>query len=115
MIEWNYILRIFVAGLLGGAIGFEREFRAKEAGEDGDDEIPADTHLSRHLPKQENQQQGRKHGRSIGANRNDPANEQQNNAKGGKNAAHCDLPGFHLASKDSFPSRAAIAIVRIGV
>ena len=32
MIEWNYILRIFVAGLLGGAIGFEREFRAKEAG-----------------------------------------------------------------------------------
>ncbi|MBR7004999.1 MAG: MgtC/SapB family protein [Bacteroidales bacterium] len=30
--EWNYILRIFVAGLLGGAIGFEREFRAKEAG-----------------------------------------------------------------------------------
>lgn len=32
IIEWNYILRIFVAGLLGGAIGFEREFRAKEAG-----------------------------------------------------------------------------------
>ncbi|MBP5486488.1 MAG: MgtC/SapB family protein [Bacteroidales bacterium] len=32
MIEWNYILRIFVAGLLGGVIGFEREFRAKEAG-----------------------------------------------------------------------------------
>ena len=32
MIEWNYILRIFVAGLLGGAIGFEREFRSKEAG-----------------------------------------------------------------------------------
>ena len=31
-IEWNYILRIFVAGLLGGLIGFEREFRAKEAG-----------------------------------------------------------------------------------
>lgn len=31
-IEWNFILRIFVAGLLGGAIGFEREFRAKEAG-----------------------------------------------------------------------------------
>ena len=32
MIEWNFILRIFLAGLLGGAIGFEREFRAKEAG-----------------------------------------------------------------------------------
>lgn len=31
-IEWNYILRIFIAGLLGGMIGFEREFRAKEAG-----------------------------------------------------------------------------------
>lgn len=31
-IEWNFILRIFVAGLLGGLIGFEREFRAKEAG-----------------------------------------------------------------------------------
>lgn len=31
-IEWDYILRIFVAGLLGGLIGFEREFRAKEAG-----------------------------------------------------------------------------------
>ncbi len=31
-IEWNYILRIFIAGLLGGLIGFEREFRAKEAG-----------------------------------------------------------------------------------
>lgn len=31
-IEWNFILRIFAAGLLGGLIGFEREFRAKEAG-----------------------------------------------------------------------------------
>lgn len=31
-IEWNFILRIFVAGILGGLIGFEREFRAKEAG-----------------------------------------------------------------------------------
>ncbi|MBO4742678.1 MAG: MgtC/SapB family protein [Bacteroidales bacterium] len=30
--EWNFILRIFVAGLLGGLIGFEREVRAKEAG-----------------------------------------------------------------------------------
>ncbi|MBQ9311370.1 MAG: MgtC/SapB family protein [Bacteroidales bacterium] len=29
---WDFILRIFVAGLLGGLIGFEREFRAKEAG-----------------------------------------------------------------------------------
>ncbi len=31
-IEWNYILRIFIAGLLGAVIGFEREMRAKEAG-----------------------------------------------------------------------------------
>ena len=31
-IEWNLILRLFVAGLLGGLIGLEREFRAKEAG-----------------------------------------------------------------------------------
>ena len=31
-IEWNFRLRLLVAGLLGGAIGFEREFRAKEAG-----------------------------------------------------------------------------------
>ncbi|MBR5176463.1 MAG: MgtC/SapB family protein [Bacteroidales bacterium] len=31
-IEWNFIIRLLVAGLLGGAIGFEREFRAKEAG-----------------------------------------------------------------------------------
>ena len=31
-IEWNFILRIFVAGLLGGLIGFEREVRSKEAG-----------------------------------------------------------------------------------
>ncbi len=31
-IEWNLILRIFIAGVLGGLIGFEREFRAKEAG-----------------------------------------------------------------------------------
>ena len=28
----EYILRIFIAGLLGGAIGLEREYRAKEAG-----------------------------------------------------------------------------------
>lgn len=31
-IEWNYILRIFIAGVLGGLIGLEREIRAKEAG-----------------------------------------------------------------------------------
>ena len=31
-IEWNFILRLLVAGVLGGVIGFEREFRAKEAG-----------------------------------------------------------------------------------
>lgn len=31
-IGWNLILRLFVAGLLGGLIGFEREIRAKEAG-----------------------------------------------------------------------------------
>ena len=31
-IEWNLILRLFIAGLLGGLVGFEREFRAKEAG-----------------------------------------------------------------------------------
>ena len=31
-IPWDFILRILVAGLLGGLIGFEREFRAKEAG-----------------------------------------------------------------------------------
>ena len=31
-IEWTSILRLFIAGLLGGLIGLEREFRAKEAG-----------------------------------------------------------------------------------
>jgi len=31
-IEWNFIVRLLVAGALGGLIGFEREFRAKEAG-----------------------------------------------------------------------------------
>ena len=30
--ELDFILRIFVAALLGGAIGLEREYRAKEAG-----------------------------------------------------------------------------------
>ena len=30
--ELEFILRIFVAALLGGAIGLEREYRAKEAG-----------------------------------------------------------------------------------
>ena len=29
---WDFVLRIFVAALLGGAIGLEREYRAKEAG-----------------------------------------------------------------------------------
>ena len=28
----EFIIRIFVAALLGGAIGLEREYRAKEAG-----------------------------------------------------------------------------------
>lgn len=31
-IEWSFILRLIIAGLLGGIIGLEREFRAKEAG-----------------------------------------------------------------------------------
>lgn len=31
-ITWEFILRIFVAAMLGGAIGLEREYRAKEAG-----------------------------------------------------------------------------------
>lgn len=30
--DWDFILRIFIAGMLGGVIGFEREVRAKEAG-----------------------------------------------------------------------------------
>ena len=30
-IDWTFIMRILVAGLLGGLIGLEREFRAKEA------------------------------------------------------------------------------------
>ena len=30
--EYEFILRIFVAAMLGGFIGLEREFRAKEAG-----------------------------------------------------------------------------------
>jgi len=30
--EYDFILRIFVAALLGGLIGLEREYRAKEAG-----------------------------------------------------------------------------------
>lgn len=32
MMELEFILRIFVAALLGGIIGLEREYRAKEAG-----------------------------------------------------------------------------------
>lgn len=31
-VDWVLIMRLVVAGLLGGAIGVEREFRAKEAG-----------------------------------------------------------------------------------
>ena len=31
-ITWEFVLRIFVAALLGGMIGLEREYRAKEAG-----------------------------------------------------------------------------------
>jgi len=31
-ITWEFVLRIFVAAILGGAIGLEREYRAKEAG-----------------------------------------------------------------------------------
>ena len=30
--DLDFALRIFIAGLLGGAIGPEREYRAKEAG-----------------------------------------------------------------------------------
>lgn len=30
--SWEFVLRIFIAALLGGAIGLEREYRAKEAG-----------------------------------------------------------------------------------
>ena len=32
IIDWDLILRLFLAGVLGGLIGFERELRAKEAG-----------------------------------------------------------------------------------
>jgi len=32
MTEWEFVLRIFVATVLGGLIGLEREYRAKEAG-----------------------------------------------------------------------------------
>ena len=31
-IDWSLILRLLLAGVMGGLIGFEREFRAKEAG-----------------------------------------------------------------------------------
>ena len=30
--DFDFALRIFIAGMLGGAIGLEREYRAKEAG-----------------------------------------------------------------------------------
>ena len=29
---WEFILRLALAGLLGGIIGIDREYRAKEAG-----------------------------------------------------------------------------------
>lgn len=29
---WEFVLRLFVAGILGAIIGLEREYRAKEAG-----------------------------------------------------------------------------------
>lgn len=32
MIDWELILRLFLGGMMGGLIGMEREFRAKEAG-----------------------------------------------------------------------------------
>ena len=32
MITYEFILRLFIAAMLGGAIGLEREYRAKEAG-----------------------------------------------------------------------------------
>ena len=31
-IDWELILRLFLGGIMGGVIGLEREFRAKEAG-----------------------------------------------------------------------------------
>ena len=30
--DWQYVLTIFIAAMLGGAIGLEREYRSKEAG-----------------------------------------------------------------------------------
>ena len=32
VIDWEMILRLLLGGLMGGVIGLEREFRAKEAG-----------------------------------------------------------------------------------
>ena len=32
VIDWEMILRLFLGGMMGGVIGLEREFRAKEAG-----------------------------------------------------------------------------------
>ena len=29
---WDFILRLFIAGILGAVIGLDREYRAKEAG-----------------------------------------------------------------------------------
>ena len=32
MITYEFMLRLFIAAMLGGVIGLEREYRAKEAG-----------------------------------------------------------------------------------
>ena len=32
IITYEFVLRLFVAAMLGGVIGLEREYRAKEAG-----------------------------------------------------------------------------------
>lgn len=32
MEEWNFAVRLLVAGVLGAVVGLEREYRAKEAG-----------------------------------------------------------------------------------
>lgn len=32
VMTWDFILRLFVAGMLGAVVGLDREYRAKEAG-----------------------------------------------------------------------------------
>ena len=32
IMTWDFILRLFVAGMLGAVVGLDREYRAKEAG-----------------------------------------------------------------------------------